>query len=239
VSYGSRWRSAKTVLLITFCEKGLLVLVCVTVQLAVVDQEIEAQFQAGVDLANTTAQRLQELVEVKSEELSSFKEQSAKAVSALSDKIANEEEQLRMKREHVELDEKLVQEEQQQVDDAIEGQTSENLALARELEEKHVMLDMEIAELEAKLERLRQEDASTVAKLAEVREKVTSIRGKYSKQLDRLKAKRSVVDSEKRECQAEADGIARVTFFPCSGIDSVHVVSLGYMVLCPRMVGTS
>lgn len=164
----------------------------------------------GVDLANTTSQRLQELIEVKSEELSTFKERSAKTVSALADKIANEEEQLRMKREHVELDEKLVQEEQQQVDDAIEGQTSENLALARELEEKHVMLDMEISELEAKLAQLRAEDAATVGKLAEVREKVTSIRGKYSKQLDRLKAKRSVVDSEKRECQAEEDGIARV-----------------------------
>ena len=178
-------------------------------ELARLDAAIEAEFQNGTVSITESVIALQTHVARQQDDLGVYTTSTDKRARQAADRIATEQEQLRIKQEHVDLDDKLLAGEQQQVESAIESQTSENIALAHSLEVKQVELRMEIEELEAQLARKRQEEAATTVKLAEVHGEIETVRVKYSKQLDRLRAKRDVVEGEKRECDADAEALAR------------------------------
>ncbi len=128
--------------------------------------------------------------------LSQFSAESSRKSVLLADRLASEEEQLRIKEEHVAKDERLVQEEQQevctrarrrrvcmlrgdvirvssvlswQVEKTIEGQTAEMTTQYTMLVQRQEQLQREVMELEAALAAKKKEEATASSMIREVR----------------------------------------------------------------------
>lgn len=116
-------------------------------------------FNEGLAATTETFMGLKRYSDDREAALSSFRRDATARHNSTRDRLATEEEQLRLKEEHVALDTKLVEEETQQVERAISDQTNELDSQVTEMRARHARLVTEVAELERLLEEKRREGA--------------------------------------------------------------------------------
>lgn len=173
------------------------------------EEEQEAALQEHMAVTNECLTGLQGYESDRTVALSSFLREALTKHSVGMERIKGEEEQLRLKQEHVARESVLVGEEEQQVERAISEQTEELNRTVTELREKHVRLTDEVAELERLLEAKKREQRTAASQLTDAEAKIAGIRAKFDKQTKRLQAKRGAVEEEKRECESESQAIAK------------------------------
>lgn len=137
-------------------------------QRAGIEAEQEAAFAESLAASSDAVMGLKRYTDDRETVLSAFGRDAHTRLMAASDRIENDEEQLRLKEEHVRLETKLVEEETQQVHRAIEDQTNELNAQVADMRARHEQLVLDVAELERQLELRRREGACARARGAGV-----------------------------------------------------------------------
>jgi len=126
----------------------------------------QRELAAGaVAMASEAVVALVRYVEDREVEVDKYRRDAVSRATATHDRLANDEEQLRLKEEHVDLDQKLVEEEKLQVARAITDQTTELDAQVAHMRTEHERLAGEVAELERALEAKRREGTCHLALL--------------------------------------------------------------------------
>jgi len=166
-------------------------------------------------LAEQAAVALETLSAVRSYEgeragaLASFFADAVRRHGNGADRLAGEEEQLRLKAEGVAREGRMVAEESGQTERAIVVQSEELARSVVELTVRVGTLGSEVAALEAALKAKQAEARSASSQLADAEGRIATIRAKFDKQTKRLAAKRVAVDQETEECANESAAIAR------------------------------
>lgn len=179
---------------------------------ASLEAEQEAAFAESLAASSDAVLGLKRYSDDREDVLHVFCREALTRLTSASDRIANDEEQLRLKEDHVRLETKLVDEETQQVHRAITDQTDELNAQVTEMRARHTQLVQDVADLERQLEAKRKEERMASSQLADSEARIKSIHAKFDKQTKRLQAKRAAVDTEQAECSAEAEAISHATF---------------------------
>jgi hypothetical protein len=199
----------------------------VALERASVESQQHEIFSESLTVVTESVMGLKKYVDDRELLLSKFRREALTKHTATTDRLANEEEQLRLKEEHVELDQKLVEEEKHQVEKAITDQTTELDTQVEQLRNKHTTLAAEVLELEKLLEVKRREgmfsvqhrtscappdsplfklfaERTAASQLEDAESRIKQIRSKFDKQSKRLQSKQTAVEAERSECNNEA-----------------------------------
>ena len=104
--------------------------------------------------------------------------------------LEDEQQQLTLTKEHIQMNLKNIDDEQENTEKSIERQTMEHQGDFKRLTEKNKQLHKEIEELRALLELKLQEKNSVEKDLGMVTEKIDVVRAKYGKQLEKVASKK-------------------------------------------------
>jgi predicted nucleic acid-binding Zn-ribbon protein len=110
--------------------------------------------------------------------------------------IEDELEQLKISKEHIDVNVKHVEDEKESTEKGIERQTKDHQQEWDKLKERNSILEKEIAELRLLLEKKESEKEVVEADLETVQEKIVTIKSKFKKQLEKIDKKRDKVMEE-------------------------------------------
>lgn len=117
--------------------------------------------------------------------------------------IEDELEQLKISKEHIDVNVKHVEDEKESTEKGIERQTKDHQQEWDKLKERNSILEKEIAELRLLLEKKESEKEVVEADLETVQEKIVTIKSKFKKQLEKIDKKRDKVMEELNSHQVE------------------------------------
>lgn len=117
--------------------------------------------------------------------------------------IEDELEQLKISKEHIDVNVKHVEDEKESTEKGIERQTKDHQQEWDKLKERNTTLEKEIAELRLLLEKKESEKEVVEADLETVQEKIVTIKSKFKKQLEKIDKKRDKVMEELNSHQQE------------------------------------
>lgn len=117
--------------------------------------------------------------------------------------IEDELEQLKISKEHIDVNVKHVEDEKESTEKGIERQTKDHQQEWDKLKERNLTLEKEIAELKLLLQKKESEKEVVEADLETVGEKIVNIKSKFKKQLEKIDKKRDKVMEEYNSHQQE------------------------------------
>jgi len=142
--------------------------------------------------------------------LSNAEERNDRRLAAEQMRIESERKRINLAKSHIEKDSGNFKDEWQQVNEAIDQQTTEHVKERDDAAQARATLDEEIHELQKQLEKkMEQRKAlSEVVDSSEIR--IGSIRSKFEKQLTRLESKQKRLEEAQREVEADAQQVTQM-----------------------------
>lgn len=122
--------------------------------------------------------------------------------------LEDEEEQLKITREHIEVNVRHVEDERESTERGIERQTKDQQLEQDRLTTLDAKLEIEIEDLRRLLEEKTAEKERVSSDLAAVKEKIEAVRGKFRKQLDRVNKKIEKVMEERNANEQEIETVS-------------------------------
>ncbi|CAN0055043.1 unnamed protein product [Ectocarpus fasciculatus] len=178
-------------------------------------RRLRREDEGSLDRSSTEAR--QELLAVVEETTRSLKvfqgRQDAKLGKLVSQRAAlfeeenrrmnTEQERIALEKTHVERDWAHLEEELSQTEKAISDQTGGEDERMSKLRLMRMELEGEVKELEAQLEAKRGALREVLAGLDEAEGRITAVRGKFDRQLQRLRERERLVEVSRQDCQTE------------------------------------
>ncbi|CAM9572833.1 unnamed protein product [Ectocarpus sp. 4 AP-2014] len=118
-------------------------------------------------------------------------------------RMNTEQERIALEKTHVERDWAHLEEELSQTEKAISGQTGGEDERMSKLRLMRMELEGEVKDLEAQLEAKRGALREVLVGLDEAEGRITAVRGKFERQLQRLRERERLVEVSRQDCQTE------------------------------------
>eukprot|EP00930_Biecheleria_cincta_P027263 TRINITY_DN19148_c0_g1_i1.p1 TRINITY_DN19148_c0_g1~~TRINITY_DN19148_c0_g1_i1.p1 ORF type:complete len:1219 (+),score=325.67 TRINITY_DN19148_c0_g1_i1:54-3659(+) len=180
-------------------------------------QQMESLAKSLLDLARgrqsvacEALTRAEDLQQEGRDALSNAEERNDRRLASEQMRIESERKRINLAKSHIEKDSGNFQEEWQQVNDAIDQQTTEHVKERDDAAQARATLDEEISELQKQLEK-KLEQRKTLSEVVDSSEvRIGSIRSKFEKQLTRLESKQKRLEEAQREVEADAQQVAQM-----------------------------
>lgn len=142
--------------------------------------------------------------------LSTTEERNDRRLAAEQVRIESERKRINLAKGHLEKDSGNFKDEWQQVNEAIDQQTTEHVKERDDAAQARAALDEEIQELQKQLEK-KLEQRKTFSEVVDSSEiRIGSIRSKFEKQLTRLESKQKRLEEAQREVELDAQQVAQM-----------------------------